>query len=312
MSGHRPGRPVRGVAASLGASALFGLIFYISGVVDAPSEVVFGWRILVTFGCYAVLLPHPAARAAFAAYWTALRSARWNLGLLLGLSLLVGLQLWLFVWGPMHGHALSISLGYLLLPLVLVLAGRFVLSAPVTRAQWVAVAIAGVAVAYKISLAPVVSWTTFAVCLGYPLYFVIRRRAGLDGPAAFGVEMAVLGPVAIVLIAMADTSGVGASGYAGVAAVAFAGAAGMAAFLAASQLLALPVFGLLGYVEPVLLVGIAVLLGERMQAPDLVVYGMLAVALTILATDGYRAARRNDATTHSRSRQDEACESTTG
>lgn len=304
---------MRGVAASLGASALFGLIFFISGIVDAPSEVVFGWRIVVTFGCYATLLLHPAARSAFAEYWAALRSARWNPALLVGLSLLVGLQLWLFVWGPMHGHALGISLGYLLLPLALVLAGRFVLSAHVTAVQWAAVAIAGAAVAYKISLSPEVSWTTFAVCLGYPLYFVIRRRAGLDGPAAFGVEMAVLGPVAILLIALADTSGVSPSGYAGVAAVAFAGAAGMAAFLAASQLLSLPVFGLLGYSEPVLLVGVAILLGERIQAPDLVVYAMLAVALAILATDGYRAARRSGAAAaHSRSRQPEACASTTG
>lgn len=312
MSGHQPGHPLRGVAASLGASALFGLIFYISGVVDAPSEMVFGCRILVTFGCYAVLLLHPAARAALAAYWAALRAARWNPALLAGLSLLVGLQLWLFIWGPMHGHALSISLGYLLLPIVLVLAGRFVLSAHVTTAQWVAVAIAGVAVASKISLSPDVSWTTFAVCLGYPLYFVIRRRAGLDGPAAFGVEMAVLGPVAIALVALADTSGVSPSGYAGVAAVAFAGAAGMAAFLAASRLLTLPVFGLLGYSEPVLLVGVAILLGERIQAPDLVVYAMLAVALAILATDGFRTARRAGTTVHSRSRQPEDCVTTTG
>ena len=283
---------MRGVAASLGSSALFGVVFYISGVIDAPSEFVFAWRILVTFGCYAILLLHPAARAAFASYWAALTSSRWKPVLLIVLALLIGLQLWLFVWAPMHGHALGISLGYLLLPIALVLAGRFALSTPVTRAQWLAVAIAGAAVTYAISLSPVVSWTTFAVCLGYPLYFVLRRRAGLDSPAAFGVEMAALIPLAILLIGLADTSEITPSGYAGVAAVAFTGAVAMAAYLAASQLLPMPVFGLLAYAEPVLLVGVAVLLGERVESSDLVVYGLLVAALALLATDGYRTARR--------------------
>ncbi|UJP08731.1 hypothetical protein L2X99_09370 [Microbacterium sp. KUDC0406] len=35
-----------------------------------------------------------------------------------------------------------------------------------------------------------------------------------------------------------------------------------------------------------------VLLGERMQGADVFVYGILAVALTVLAVDGFRVARR--------------------
>lgn len=39
---------------------------------------------------------------------------------------IVGLQLWLFVWAPVNGYALDVSLGYLLLPISLVLIGRIV------------------------------------------------------------------------------------------------------------------------------------------------------------------------------------------
>ena len=42
--------------------------------------------------------------------------------LLITTSILTSVQLWLFV-GPMHGRGLQVSLGYFLLPLVLVLAG---------------------------------------------------------------------------------------------------------------------------------------------------------------------------------------------
>lgn len=38
-------------------------------------------------------------------------------------SLLTSVQLWLFLWGPMNGRGLQVSLGYFLLPLVLVLSG---------------------------------------------------------------------------------------------------------------------------------------------------------------------------------------------
>lgn len=60
----------------------------------------------------------------------------------------------------------------------------------------------------------------------------------------------------------------------------------------AARLLRIPLFGLLGYVELVLLVVVSFMLGERMTGGDIVTYGLLAVALVVLAIDGYRAARR--------------------
>ena len=78
--------------------------------------------------------------------------------------------------------------------------------------------------------------------------------------------------------------------------VGIAGAGAMAAYLAASRLLSLPLFGLLGYLEPVGLVAVGLLLGERMHGIELIVYAMLAVALAVLAVDGYRVARRQPLT----------------
>jgi chloramphenicol-sensitive protein RarD len=76
-----------------------------------------------------------------------------------------------------------------------------------------------------------------------------------------------------------------------VVAAALAGAVAMTAYLAASRLLTLPVFGLLSYVEPVLLVGVALLLGDVIAGWDVVVYALLAGALGLLSLDGFRAAR---------------------
>lgn len=50
------------------------------------------------------------------------------------LCVLVGVQLWLFSWAPLHGHALDASLGFLLLPLAIVLGSRTLLRAKISRA----------------------------------------------------------------------------------------------------------------------------------------------------------------------------------
>ncbi|QAB17361.1 permease [Leucobacter muris] len=282
---------MRGVAAAGAAAVLFAAIFYLSGAVDVGADVMFGTRILITCACYALALAHPAARRLLRDYWTALRSLRWGMLLLPVLCALVGAQLWLFSWAPLHGHALDASLGFLLLPLGIVLGSKLLLRAEVTRIQWAAVGAAAVAVGLKLALTPEVSWVTAAICLGYPAYFVLRRRYGLDNPAAFGVEVAVIAPVAILLMRFGGPFPDGATERFALIGVGIAGATAMFAYLAAAQRLPLPVFGVLGYLEPVLLVVVALLLGERLHGSDLLTYGLLAVALGLLAVEGFRNAR---------------------
>lgn len=282
----------RGVLVSLLASVLFGGIFYLAGVLSSSAEVVFAWRVLVTLACYALALLHPAARAALAVLRRRLRARWWMPLIALLLTAIVGVQLWLFMWAPMNGHGLDASLGYLLLPITLVLSGRFLMRQHVSPLQWTVVALAAAAVGVKIAATPELSWVTLVICIPYAVYFVLRQRFGLDGPIVFGVEIAVMAPVAVLFLAVAAPGPLPAGELAGLAAVGLASAVAMTFYLAASNLLSMPVFGLLGYVEPVLLLGVALILGERMQGADAVVYGILAIALAILAADGFRAARR--------------------
>ncbi len=281
----------RGVAAITLSAVLFAVVFLLSGVVETTGEVAFGWRMVITVACYAVALAHPTPRALLHDFWRLLTSTRWMPLVFLLLCAIIGVQLWLFSWAPQNGHALDASLGFLLMPITIVLGGRFVLHSHVTRAQWIAVAIAAIAVAVKIALTPHVSWVTFTICLGYPAYFMIRRRAGLDNPMAFGAEVAVLTPFAFFFIFTADQQPPNLLAFLALLAIGIAGAGAMASYLAAARLLSIPLFGLLGYLELVLLVAVSFMLGERMDAGDLVTYGLLVVALALLAADGFRAAR---------------------
>lgn len=278
----------RGVAASTLAAILFGMVFYLSGKVPASAEVIFGWRMLITLACYVIVLSHPRPRALLREAWSAVTRTPWLPPAFLLLTTIVGIQLWLFSWAPQHGHALDASLGFLLLPLVMVVSGRVALKDHVTPVQWIAVGIAAAAITIKVALTPEVSWVTVVICLGYPTYFVLRRRLGINGPMSFGLEVAVLAVPAATAVLIADETFRAPDESALLVLLGLAGAAAMAAYLASASLLTLPVFGLLGYLEPVGLVAVALLLEERMEGADLAVYGLLALALVVLAQDAFR------------------------
>ncbi|MEV7620139.1 EamA family transporter RarD [Microbacterium sp. NPDC089321] len=282
----------RGVVASLVASAMFGAIFYIAAQLQSSAEVVYAWRVVVTLALYALALLHPGARRGVVIIWRRLRARWWMPLLALLLASIIGMQLWLFMWAPMHGHGLDAGLGYLLLPISLVLSGRFLMRAHVSSMQWVVVTLAVIAVAIKIVATPQLSWVTWAICLPYAVYFVLRQRFGLDEPMAFGFELTAMMPLAAWFLLSAGSGPQSAGELTGLLAVGVIGGIAMVLYLAASNLLSMPVFGLLSYAEPVLLVVVAVLLGERMQGADLLVYGILAVALALLAFEGFRAGRR--------------------
>ena len=290
-----PARGVRGTPKLLVSAVLFAVVFLLSGTVGASAETVFGWRILITACCYALVLVKPTPRAWLREYWCTLTAATWKKVMLPPLCAILGLQLWLFSWAPQHGHALDASLGFLILPLTLVLGGRLILNDQLTSGQWVAVGIAAIAVVVELVVNPQVSWVTFVICIGYPVYFVIRRRAGLDNPMAFGVEVVVMTPVAVFVISVGPGQQDAMLGLLPLLGIGLAGAGAMALYLAAARVLPIPLFGLLGYVELVLLVVVSLLLGEQLTASDFITYGLLASALLVLAIDSHRTARGCDA-----------------
>src|SRR3546814_4801047 len=86
--------------------------------------------------------------------------------MLLASAALIGVQLWLFVWAPLHGKALDVSMGYFLLPLAMVLVGRVAYAERLSRVQTVAVVIAALGVAHELFRINSFSWATALVVFG--------------------------------------------------------------------------------------------------------------------------------------------------
>lgn len=281
----------KGLIASVLASALFGAMYYLSPLL-APldGEQIFGWRVLLTLPFTTALLlwqgQSARVRTLLLRVW---RLPSLALGLLLSAALL-GVQLWLFMWAPLHGRALPVSLGYFLLPLMMVLTGRVLYRERLTPAQQAAAALAAAGVLYELVRAGSMSWETWLVALGYPVYFVLRRRLGTDHLGGHWVDMVLMLPAALWFMLRDPSSLPLAAGQAHLwtllpAMGALSGVA-LALYMAASRLLPLGLFGLLSYVEPVLLVLVALLLGEGVARAQWPMYGFILAAVVAMMVDG--------------------------
>lgn len=281
----------KGLAASIAASVLFGALYYLApALAPLDGEQLFGWRMLCT-------LPFTTALLLTLGQWRRVRllAARVARQPLLALGLLanaalLGVQLWLFLWAPLHGRALPVALGYFLLPLAMVLTGRVLYRERLSRLQWLAAALAGAGVAHEVARAGGMSWETWLVALGYPVYFVLRRRLATDHLGGHWLDMLLLVPAALWFVLRAPSSLPLVAGHAHlwvlVPVLGVVSAVALALYMAASRLLPLGLFGLLGYVEPVLLALVALLLGESIGPAQWPTYGPIFAAVGVLVADG--------------------------
>ena len=281
----------KGIVASVLASVLFGAIYYLSPFL-APlgGEEIFGWRVLCTLPFTTVLLLWRGEGAQVQALWQRVRARPALAPALLLSSAMLGVQLWLFMWAPLHGRALPVSLGYFLLPLVMVLAGRVVFAERLSAAHRLATALATAGVAFELLRAGGVSWETWLVALGYPAYFVLRRRLGTDHLAGHWLDMVLLVPAALWFMLRAPSSAALVPDhpalYALLPLLGLLSAVALALYMAASRMLPMGLFGLLTYVEPVLLVLVALLLGESIAPDQWPTYALVFAAVGVLVLDG--------------------------
>lgn len=286
-----------GVASSLGASALFATLYYYTTLLEPlDGQQVYGWRILLTAPCLALLLI-AIGRWGEVRQILARLPAEPRLWLALPLSsALVGLQLWLFMWAPINGHGLDVSLGYFLLPLTLVLTGRLLFGEAISRLQGLACLLAAIGVGNEMLGAASLSWPVLAVALGYPCYFALRRRMGTANLGGLWLDLVISLPVA-ALFAVSDRDTLQLLTASPRLLVLIAGlgalsALALALMIVAGKHLNLTLFGLLSYVEPVLLVVVALLLGESIAASQWLTYGAIWSAIAVLVLEGARALRR--------------------
>lgn len=281
----------KGVLLSIAASLLFGVLYYFSTLLKPlDGEDVFAWRTLLTVPFMLIFTALMRDYGLVVGIWNRVKAQPLLVFVLLLSSALIGIQLWLFMWAPLHNRALQVSLGYFMLPLTMVLTGRLFYQDKLSGWQKLATVSALIGVAHELFRVGTFSWEALLVALGYPLYFALRRNFKLDHLGGLWFDLVLMTPVAVWLAVQGDlTWGLLEEVphlYWLIPTLGLISVGALAAYAMASRLLSFSVFGLLGYVEPVLLVAVALFLGETIASGEWLTYIPIWLAVCFLLAEG--------------------------
>lgn len=217
-------------------------------------------------------------------------------------ALLISVNWLVYVWSVAHGNIVETSLGYYMNPLLNVVLGIFVLRERLNPVQWVAVALAAVAVAYLTFEAGHPPWIACTLALSFSLYGLVRKLISVEALAGLATETVLLLPLAAGYLLWCQSRGSGAFGHSSPRITALLIGSGLVTavplflFAYAARRLPYSTLGVLQYIGPSLQLMCGVLLfGERFDGARAVGFVLIWLALALYATDGVVRARRANA-----------------
>lgn len=280
---------LKGILFSLIASMLFGYIYYFSTLLlPLGGEDIFGYRVIFTVPFVIAAIFIFRQKYLLIHHLKRIRRNPWLLLVFLFNGAMMGFQMWLFLWAPNNGGALSVSLGYLLLPLVMVVMGRVFFKEHISKLKFAAVLIALLGVISNIVIKGGLSWESAAVC-GYALYFIIRKHLQQADIGSFAIEMVLTLPICFYFAWQVDIHTVQQTNPHILKLLLLLGLMSGIAFIfyiAASNLLPINLLGLLGYVEPIMMLLVAFIIGEKVDTETYPLFFCLITAMGLILWDG--------------------------
>jgi chloramphenicol-sensitive protein RarD len=218
---------------------------------------------------------------------------------LAGSAVLIALNWLLYIWAVAHDHVVEASLGYFINPLVNVLLGVLVLRERLSRAQWLAVALAAAGVAVLTAGHGRLPWIALALAVTFGLYGLARKTVGADAVVGLLWETGLLAPIAALWLLSLEARGIGAFGAAhpGSSSLLVLGGAVTAVplvlFALGARSLPLSTLGLLQYLSPSIQFLLAVLVfREPFTALHAATFACIWSALGVLTWDLRRRLRQ--------------------
>ncbi|MDP9418163.1 MAG: EamA family transporter RarD [Actinomycetota bacterium] len=241
------------------------------------------------------------ALLALARNWSWLRTLGGRrLRLLTVAALVIAVNWGMYIWGVNTGHVVETSLGYFINPLVTVLLGVVVLGERLRPAQWVAVALATVAVAVLTVAYGRPPWLALTLATSFGTYGLLKKQAGVGAVESLTLETGILAVPALAYVLFLHAAGDGSFGTARPLHAVLLAASGLVTaipllcFGAAAIRVPLTTLGLLQYLAPVVQFVLGVLyFHEDMPAARVAGFALVWLALAILTVDGVQNHRRS-------------------
>ncbi|MGF7478158.1 EamA family transporter RarD [Campylobacter concisus] len=280
---------IKGIFYSLLASVLFNCIYYMSVLMNPIStQALIGYRMIfaMPFVIAAIFLLKQQRNFKFLLLKIKLKPK--ILLVLLATSLIVSFQMWLYLWAPSNGAALKVSIGYLIMPIVMVLFGRLFFKEHLSKTKLASIFFAAIGVFSTAVISGGISWESAVVFCLYPVYFTIRKYYNLANFSSFVIEIIFMFLFSFYFALTADMDYVMSQNpniyYLLILLGAISGIALIAQILS-STLVPINVLGLLTYFEPIMMLFVSFAIGERLEKSSYFLMICLAISVTLLMID---------------------------
>ena len=238
---------------------------------------------------------------AFGRNWKKLAGAttKRSLLLLLAAAVFITINWVVYVYAVGSDQVVQASLGYFINPLISVALGVILLREKLRRAQWIAVAIAIVAVGILTLSYGAVPWISLVLGFSFGMYGLLKKLANVGSTESLTIETIALAPFALALMVMWTADGQAAfilDGWQISLLLVLLGpvtAIPLLAFGGAATRIPLSTLGILQYITPILQFTIGVFIfSEAMPTDRWVGFIIVWIALVIFSADAYRHSRR--------------------
>jgi chloramphenicol-sensitive protein RarD len=288
---------------------------------DRRKGVLFGLAAYLTWGLFPLYWPllRPASAPEILAHriiWSLVfmvalmarvRNLDWlraigrrRFGLLALAAGLISVNWIIYIWAVMNGHVVEASLGYFMNPLVSVMLGIVFLGERLRPLQWLAVAIASVAVLVLTFDYGRVPWIAIGVAVSFGLYGFVKKKAAVPPLPSLTIETGLLFLPALGYLLLLEHQGTATFGHVAIGKDLLLVACGIITalpllwFAAAANRIPLVLLGLLQYLSPTLqfLCGVVVL-GESMPASRWLGFALVWLGLAVFTLENLWNPRRS-------------------
>jgi len=279
-----------GILSAASAFLCWGLFpLYFHAIGEVPPLQILAHRMLWSLLFLVIVL---AVRKQWA--WLALVRQPRVFGSFVASAVLLSVNWLIYIWAVNNNHVIEASLGYFINPLVNISLGYLLLKERLRPAQWMAIAVAALGVAWLTWQAGSVPWIALALAVSFGGYGLLRKTAALGALEGLSFETMVLFPVAAAYVVWLTVHGQNAfintestSTQLLLMAAGPITAIPLLLFASGARQIPLSVLGLLQYLSPTLQFLLGVWLFHEPFTPDrLVGFVLIWAALALFALEG--------------------------
>ena len=283
------------MSCAFSAYLIWGLLpLYLILVKDVPAVEFVAWRTLFTLP---ICLTFVWITGSSAELRSCLRQRRVMLTLLLTATLIAANWL-VYIWAVQNTHVYAASLGYYILPLLMMLMGVVFLKERLSLIQWLAVALAGVGVSALAIGALTTLWISLLLAGTFGFYGLLRKTVAAGALVGLTIESMILLPVVAAYLGWTEFAGGGtALGREPLETAAILGAGLVTAtplilFAVAARALPYTVIGFLQFSAPTMMfiLGLTVF-GEELKPAQLACFTAIWLAVALFSWNLWRKNR---------------------